>query len=224
MPVYAGTGAVTTAESMALYRRAEAAGASALSVVTPYYGAASQDELVTHFTAVADAVGVPVIVYNIPARTGNKIAPETLGRLTAVDNIVGVKDSSGDFDNLLAYLEQAAGRLAVLCGNDALILRALQAGASGSITGVANVYPHTLVGIYEAWASGDIEQAERYQASIGAIRSVFRHGNPNTVVKIATGLLGHPVGACRAPFNTLSEEGLAELKDVLDADAGRGVR
>lgn len=224
VPVYAGTGAVTTRESLELSKRAADAGASALSVVTPYYGSASQNELVTHFSAIAASVDVPVIVYNIPARTGNRIAPETIGTLAGVDGIAGVKDSSGDFDNLLAYLQQSEGRLAVLCGNDSLILRALQAGASGSITGVANVYPATMVGIYEAWKAGDVAKAQEHQDSIADFRAVFHHGNPNTVVKIATGLLGHPVGRCRAPFNTLPDEGVEELKAVLKADAERGLR
>ncbi|WIY81729.1 4-hydroxy-tetrahydrodipicolinate synthase [Propionimicrobium sp. PCR01-08-3] len=226
IPVYAGTGAVTTREAIELSIKAEAAGASALSVITPYFAAASQSELVTHFTRVAEAVSIPVILYNIPARTGNSIAPATLGELSKVPNIVGVKDSSGNFDNLLQYLAQVPSDkdFAVLCGNDSLILWALMAGASGAITGVANVYPETMVGIYEAWESGDQGKARALQDSIRAFRSVFRHGNPNTVVKLATNLLGRPVGPCRAPFSTLPSAGEAELRDVLKADTARGMR
>ena len=224
IPVYAGTGAVTTRESIDLSKRAAAAGADALSLVTPYYGAASQEELVAHFTAVARAVDLPVVIYNIPARTGNVIKPETVGRLAHVDNIVGVKDSSGDWDNLLAYLEQGGDKLAVLCGNDSLILRGLQAGAAGSITGVANVYPETMVGIYEAWRAGDEAKAQEFQDSIANLRAVFKHGNPNTVVKIATRLLGYEVGQCRAPFNRLPEFAVEELKGVLNEDAARGIK
>lgn len=225
VPVYAGTGAVTTREAIELSVAAERAGASALSVITPYFGAASQPELVAHFTAVAESVDLPVILYNIPARTGNAIAPATLAELSKVPNIVGIKDSSGNYDNLLQYLERVDGQdFAVLCGNDALILWALLAGASGSITGVANVYPETMVGIYESWRRGDLDEAKRYQGSIRAFRNVFRHGNPNTVVKIATGLQGCAVGSCRRPFSSLSEAGLTELRDVLDADRARGMR
>ena len=224
IPVYAGTGAVTTREAIDLSKRAAAAGADALSLVTPYYGAASQEELVAHFTAVARAVDLPVVIYNIPARTGNVIKPETVGRLAHVDNIVGVKDSSGDWDNLLAYLEQGGDKLAVLCGNDSLILRGLQAGAAGSITGVANVYPETMVGIHEAWRAGDEAKAQEFQDSIANLRAVFKHGNPNTVVKIATRLLGYEVGQCRAPFNRLPEFAVEELKGVLNEDAARGIK
>ncbi|MFT3876853.1 MAG: 4-hydroxy-tetrahydrodipicolinate synthase [Propioniciclava sp.] len=225
VPVYAGTGAVTTREAIELSVAAEKAGASALSVITPYFGAASQPELIAHFTAVAESVSIPVILYNIPARTGNAIAPATLGELSKVPNIVGIKDSSGNYDTILQYLDRVEGQdFAVLCGNDALILWALLAGASGSITGVANVHPETMVGIYESWKAGDLEAAKRYQSSIRALRTVFRHGNPNTVVKIATGLLGRPVGPCRRPFSSLSDAGLAELREVLDADQARGMR
>ncbi|GAA2179027.1 4-hydroxy-tetrahydrodipicolinate synthase [Brooklawnia cerclae] len=225
VPVYAGTGGVTTSQAISLSKGAQAAGASAISVITPYFAAASQQELIRHFTAVADAVTLPVICYNIPARTGNVIAPATLEKLAEVPNIVGVKDSSGNFDNLLQYLACVAGRdFAVLCGSDSLILWALLAGAAGSITGVANVYPETMVGIYEAWRSGDIAHAKQLQDSIRAFRSVFRHGNPNTVVKLATNLLGRPVGLCRAPFNSLSETGLEELRSVLAEGAVNGMK
>lgn len=225
VPVYAGTGAVSTHEAIKLSKAAEAAGASALSVITPYFAAASQAELVEHFTRVAEQVSLPVILYNIPARTGNAIAPATLEKLAEVPNIVGVKDSSGNFDNLLQYLARVPGgeEFSVLCGNDSLILWALMAGASGAITGVANVYPGTMVGIYEAWAAGDQQRARELQDAIRPFRAVFRYGNPNTVVKLATNMLGRHVGPCRAPFSTLPAEGEEELRKVLEEDAARGM-
>ena len=226
VPVYAGAGAVTTREAILLAKAAEAAGADALSVITPYFAAASQTELVAHFARVADAVSLPVILYNIPARTGNSISPATLEKLAQVPNIVGVKDSSGNFDNLLQYLARVpvGEDFAVLCGNDSLILWALLAGASGSLTGVANVYPETMVGIFDEWSKGEIDRARVLQDSIRPFRTVFRHGNPNTVVKLATNMLGWPVGPCRAPFSTLAVEGEDELRRVLAEGGERDMR
>ena len=104
VPVYGGAGAVGTAETVRIAQRMQAAGADVLSVITPYFAAASQDELYRHFAVVADSVDIPVLIYNIPARTGNTITPATVARLAQIDNIAGVKDSSGNFDAILQYI------------------------------------------------------------------------------------------------------------------------
>lgn len=224
VPVYAGTGAVTTREAIELSKAAEGAGADALSVITPYFAQASQDELVRHYLAVAEAVSVPVVLYNIPARTGNALAPQTVARLADVDNIAGVKDSSGNFDTILQYIEGTRDKdFAVLCGNDALILWSLLAGGTGSITGVSNIYPDTMVGIYEAWRRGDLEQARTFQDSIRPIRNCLALGNPNTIVKKAVTVRGFDVGPCRAPFNQVSEEAVQKLTETIAADEARGM-
>ncbi len=142
VPVYGGAGAVGTKETVRIARRMQAAGADVLSVITPYFAAASQDELYRHFAVVAEAVDVPVLVYNIPARTGNTISPATVARLAEIDNIAGVKDSSGNFDAILQLIELTdPEHFAVLAGTDSLVLPTLQAGGAGGITAVANVYP-----------------------------------------------------------------------------------
>ncbi len=224
VPVYAGAGAISTRDTVELAKRLAGEGADVLSVITPYFAQASQDDLVAHFTAVADAVEVPVLLYNIPARTGNAIAPATVARLSQHDRIHGVKDSSGNFDTLLQYLEQTdRERFTVLSGNDSLILWALLAGGSGGISGIANIYPRTLVAIYERWAAGDLAGARTAQDSIRTIRTMFKHGNPNTVVKAATNLAGSPVGPCRAPFHQLPPAGLEEIAQVVAADHARGL-
>ena len=102
VPVYAGTGCITTKETVEMSKRAEALGADILSVITPYFAAVSQDELYEHYKTVAEAVKIPIVLYNIPARTGCSIAPETVAKLAEIDNIVGAKDSSGNWDNLKA--------------------------------------------------------------------------------------------------------------------------
>lgn len=225
VPVYAGTGCISTKETIEQCKMAEAAGADILSVITPSFAKASQHELIVHYTTVAEAVpNMPIVLYNIPMRTGNAIEPETVAELAKVDNIIGAKDSSGDWDNLSGYIEQTKDMdFAVLSGNDALILKALKAGAAGAIAGCANVYPKNMVGIYENWAAGNMEAAEACQEAVANLRSCFKYGNPNTVVKTAVNLLGYHVGKCRAPFNYLCDEGVEALKTALAEDKEKGM-
>lgn len=124
VPVYAGTGCISTKDTILQSQMAERMGADVLSVITPSFAAASQNELYEHYKAVAEAVDMPIVLYNIPARTGNALAPATVARLSHIPNIVGVKDSSGNFDNMLQYIEQTREQkdFAVLSGNDSLIL------------------------------------------------------------------------------------------------------
>ena len=168
VPVYAGSGCITTKETIALSKKAFEIGADALSIVTPFYAAASQEELYAHYMDVASAVDMPIVMYNIPPRTGNALAPATVRRLAqSAPNIVGVKDSSGNFDNMKQYIEQTATldrEFSVLSGNDSLILPALVFGGKGGIAGCANVFPRAMVKIYETWAAGDLESAGRYPA------------------------------------------------------------
>lgn len=224
VPVYAGTGAISTRETIEQCKMAEAAGADVLSVITPWFAKASQHELIVHYEAVAAAVKTPIVLYNIPMRTGNAIEPETVVKLAEVDTIIGAKDSSGDWDNLKAYIDLTTDKdFGILSGNDALILKALQAGAKGAIAGCANVYPANMVGIYENWAEGDIEAAKACQEAIVPLRACFKYGNPNTVVKTAVNLLGYPVGKCRAPFNYLPDEGIETLEKTLESDREKGM-
>ena len=200
LPVYAGTGCPGTADTIRLSRECEKRGAGALSVITPYFAALSQKELIAHYEALADSVNLPVILYNIPARTNISITPDTVEKLSKIPGIAGVKDSSGNFDTILQFIERTDGGFAVLSGNDSLLLWTLQAGGRGGVCGIANLFPRTLVSVYELWKKGDFEGAKKAQDSIRAIRNCFRLGNPNSIVKMAANLLGHPVGPCRKPF------------------------
>lgn len=225
VPVYAGTGCISTKETIEQSKMAEAAGADVLSIITPSFAKASQAELYTHYEAVAKAVDMPIVLYNIPARTGNALEPETVARLAEIDNIVGAKDSSGNFDNLKAYIERTKDKdFAILAGNDGSILGCLKAGGAGGIAGRANVYPHTMAEIYNCFAAGDLEKAQYWQDSVLSLGDVLKLGNPNTIIKIATNLVGYPVGPCRAPFNQISEEGLAALKKVLEENRQKGLK
>ena len=224
VPVYAGTGCVGTKETIALSQKAKEIGADVLSVISPYFAAISQTDLYMHYATVAAAVDLPIVMYNMPARTGNNLAPETVARLADIPNIVGVKDSSGNWENLKAYIDATRGKeFRVLSGNDSLILPTLKEGGAGGITAVANIYPKTMVSIYQNFIKGDLAAAEAAQNSIAPIRACFKFGNPNTVTKKATNLRGYPVGPCRAPFQYLSEEAVAAIAEVIRSDEAKGM-
>lgn len=227
VPVYAGTGCISTRDTIRLSKEAQRLGADVISIITPSFALASQKELYDHYAAVAKHVDIPIVLYNIPARTGNKLLPETVAKLAKdIDVIMGAKDSSGDWDNLQSYitLTRDLGKdFRVFSGNDSLILKCLKAGGAGGIAGCANVYPHVLSSIYDLFMAGKLEQAQAAQDSIATFRAVFKYGNPNTIVKKAVAVLGYPVGDCRRPFNYLCDEGMEELKKVLKENADHGM-
>lgn len=226
VPVYGGTGCVSTKETIELSLKAKEIGIDVLSIITPSFAAASQDELYEHYKEVAEAVDLPIVLYNIPARTGNALAPATVEKLSKIPNIVGVKDSSGNFDNMLQYIEKTRYRkdFAVLSGNDSLILWCLLAGGRGGIAGCANVFPSTMASIYDTFVAGDLEKAREIQDSIRSFRDCFKFGNPNTIVKTAVSLLGYPVGKCRKPFCQVPEAGIEAIKKVLEANTAKGMK
>lgn len=225
VPVYAGTGCISTKDTIRQSLMAKTVGADVLSIITPSFAAASQNELYEHYKTVAEAVDMPIVLYNIPARTGNALAPATVGKLSKIDNIVGAKDSSGNFDNMLQYIEQTRDckNFSILSGNDSLILWNLLAGGTGGIAGCANVYPKVMASIYNFFQAGDIENARKAQDSIRSFRGCFKFGNPNTIVKTAVAMLGYPVGKCRAPFNQVSREGVEALQKVLEENKAKGM-
>ena len=226
VPVYGGTGCVSTKETIELSLKAKEIGIDVLSIITPSFAAASQDELYEHYKEVAEAVDLPIVLYNIPARTGNALAPATVEKLSKIPNIVGVKDSSGNFDNMLQYIEKTRYRkdFAVLSGNDSLILWCLLAGGRGGIAGCANVFPSTMASIYNTFVAGNLEKAREIQDSIRSFRDCFKFGNPNTIVKTAVSLLGYPVGKCRKPFCQVPEAGIEAIKKVLEENTAKGMK
>lgn len=227
VPVYAGSGLISTADTIRMSRKAQELGVDVLSIITPSFAVASQKELYDHYVEIAKHVDTPIVLYNIPARTGNKLLPQTVAKLAKdVDLIIGAKDSSGDWDNLKAYITETRELekdFFVLSGNDSLILSSLEEGGFGGIAGCSNVYPHVLSSIYTLFKEGKLEEAKAAQESIASFRAVFKYGNPNTVVKKAVAMLGYPVGDCRRPFNDLCEEGVEALKNVLKENAEKGM-
>lgn len=224
VPVYAGTGMICTRDTIRLSQKAESMGADALSIITPFFASASQEELYEHYSKIAACVTIPILLYNIPARTGNALAPATVERLSTLEHIAGIKDSSGSFDNILQYISRTRGNeFAVLSGNDSLILWTLIAGGTGGVAGCANAFPCNMVAIYDRFQAGDLTGARLAQEAIRPLRDCFRYGNSNVVIKAASEMLGYHVGKCRAPFNHLSDEGYAALGQVLEQLKEKGV-
>ncbi|MBU3154976.1 4-hydroxy-tetrahydrodipicolinate synthase [Clostridium estertheticum] len=216
VPVLAGTGCITTKETIELTKKAKELGVDAVSVISPYFAGCSQEVLYNHFSTLADSVDIPIILYNIPARTGVNIDYTTVARLAKIKNIVGIKDSSGNFDNVLRYIEETPEDFIVLSGNDSLILWTLMAGGNGGISGISNILPEIMVSIYEEWKKGDFKKSKKAQDSIREIRDTLKFGNPNSIVKFATNLVGNPVGPAKAPFNVDSKKIEVKLLKVLE--------
>ena len=198
--VLAGTGCVTTKETIQLSNDAKQIGVDGLSVICPYFAQASQQDLLHHFMEIADHCDLPLLIYNNPARTGANVAEDTLTSLANHENIVGIKDSSGNFDNILRYISSTNRNFTVLSGNDSLILWTLLAGGAGGISGICNLFPERMISIYTLFKNGDVEQATRIQKSVRGIRNTLKLHNPNSIVKRAMELCGYKVGPARAPF------------------------
>jgi len=216
VPVYAGTGAVTTREVIELNRRAEAAGVDAVSIITPFFVRPTEAELEAHYRSIAEATSLPILLYNNPGRTGGvNVSAGLVARLAEVEDIVGIKDSSGDLTLTTEYIRLTPGDFAVLSGRDTLIFAGLVHGTRGAIAATANVVPALVVEIYEAFRAGEIERARRAQERLAPLRLAFGLGSFPVVVKEALELMGIAVGPCRGPVSPLSPEKRAELRQVL---------
>ncbi|TCP23761.1 4-hydroxy-tetrahydrodipicolinate synthase [Scopulibacillus darangshiensis] len=215
VPVIVGTGGNSTKEVIAFSKKIEETGANMLSIITPYFDPPSQTELIKHYEKIAAATSLPIILYNMPSRTGVSLAPETVSVLSRIPHIEGIKDSSGNFDLILQYIEQTDDDFSVLSGNDSLILWTLMAGGEGGVAATANMFPELVLSIYDNWKKGNLEEAKLSQNKLRAIRNASKMGTTPSVFKKAVELLGIPVGPPRSPVMELSEEATNRLRDVL---------
>lgn len=215
VPVYAGTAAITTRETIALTRLAEQAGANAVSILTPFIISPNENELYEHYRAIAASTRLPVLLYGNPARTGVKISPNLLARLAQIENIVGIKDSSGDLELTAEYIRVVPKDFAVLMGRDTLIFGGLLYGAKGAIAATGNVAPRLVVKIYECFKAGDVAGAQCAQEELAPLRRAFSWGTFPVVIKEALDLIGMEGGPARAPVSSLSSEQRERLKNVL---------
>jgi 4-hydroxy-tetrahydrodipicolinate synthase len=217
VPVYAGTGATSTREAIRTTRMAAAAGADAVSVITPYFISPCADELYDYYVAVAKASSAPVLLYNNPGRTGVNMAPDLVARLSRVDNIVGIKDSSGDMSQTGEYIRRCDPQFAVLAGRDTMILSTLIYGGKGAIAATANVAPRLIVEIYDAFQAGDMKRALDAQYRLAPLRIAFEMGSFPVVIKDALELMGIAAGPARGPVAGISAEKKARLAEIVKA-------
>jgi 4-hydroxy-tetrahydrodipicolinate synthase len=215
VPVYAGTGAVTTRDAVALTKMAEEAGVSAVSVLTPYFIRPNEEELFEHYSTVAKATRLPVLLYNNPQRTGVNISPEFVTRASKIENIVGIKDSSGDVTLTAEYIRRTGDKFSVLAGRDTLIYGTLCYGGKGAIAATANVAPKVVVEIYEAFQAGDWKRSLEAQFRLAPLRLAFDLGTFPVVIKEALNLLGIHAGVGIPPVGGISQKAKAELKEIL---------
>ena len=217
IPVVAGTGSNCTETAVYLSQEAEKAGADALLVVTPYYNKATQKGLYEHFKIVADSVKIPVILYNIPGRTGGvNILPETVVRLcTEVENIVGVKDATGNISQVAKMMALANGKVDLYSGNDDQILPLLSLGGKGVISVLSNIAPKQTHDICAKFFEGDVEGSRKIQLdAINLIDALFCEVNPIPVKK-ALNLMGLNAGILRRPLTEMEEANVPKLEKAM---------
>jgi len=217
IPILAGTGSNSTAEAVRLTKHAADAGADAALVVTPYYNKPMQEGLYRHFKAVADAVDIPIILYNIPGRCSRNIEPETMARLAQdCKNIIGVKEAAGSLDQMQTIKAICPRDFLLLSGDDALTLPLLSIGGHGVISVIANFIPQDVNAMISAFQQGNILQAqEQHYRMLSLIKMLFCETNP-APVKEAMELLGFCRADLRLPMCRISEANRQRLRQALD--------
>lgn len=210
--ILAGTGSNCTEHAVALSRAAQAAGADGLLVVSPYYNKATSEGLITHYSAIASAVQIPLVLYNVPSRTGVDIPVEVYRVLSQIPNIVGVKEASGDLTKMAETLRTCQTGFSVWSGNDDQAVAAMSLGGAGVISVVSNLLPERVQAMSLAALDGDFDTAAALQLELlPLIRTLFREINP-IPVKAAMEIIGFDCGACRLPLTPPDEKTLQELR------------
>jgi 4-hydroxy-tetrahydrodipicolinate synthase len=215
VPVIAGSGSNSTDEAIALTRHAKQAGADGALLITPYYNKPTQEGLYRHYKAVAEAVDLPLVLYNIPGRTGVNMLPVTIARLSAIKNIVGVKEGSGSVQQASDIVQMCGERLTVLAGDDVLTLPIMAVGGKGVITVTANLLPADMANLVKAFATGKVEEARRIHFKLSPLfAALFYETNP-IPVKEALGMMGKIDPELRLPLCAMATDTREKLARVL---------
>ncbi|MBD3420795.1 MAG: 4-hydroxy-tetrahydrodipicolinate synthase [Chitinivibrionales bacterium] len=213
--VIAGAGSNNTSESIAAAAHAKEKGADAILCITPYYNKPTQEGLFQHYKAIATEVDIPIVVYNVPGRTGVNLSADTLHRLTQFNSIAAVKEASGDLEQVSEIHRLCADRIAILSGEDALTLPMLSLGARGSISVVGNVVPDKLSAMIRQYREGNCDRALAIHEELLPIcRAMFIETNP-IPVKTTMNYLGLHAGPLRLPLVAMSDDNKRKLLDVL---------
>ncbi|MBS0183687.1 MAG: 4-hydroxy-tetrahydrodipicolinate synthase [Nitrospira sp.] len=216
VPVIAGTGSNSTEEAIALTKHAKQAGADGGLLITPYYNKPTQEGLYRHYKAVAEAVDLPLVLYNIPGRTGVNMLPSTIARLSTINTIVGVKEGSGSVQQASDIVQMCGDRLTVLAGDDSLTLPMMAVGGKGVITVTANIMPLEMAGLVKAFADGRIDEARQIHFKLSPLfAALFYETNP-IPVKEALGLMRKIDPELRLPLCPMAQDSREKLIRVLN--------
>jgi 4-hydroxy-tetrahydrodipicolinate synthase len=216
VPVIAGTGSNCTDTAIFLSKEAESHGADGLLVVTPYYNKATQKGLIAHFTAIAESVSLPIIMYNVPGRTGCNMLPQTVATLVKnVDNIVGIKEASSNIAQVAEIMSLTQGNIDLYSGCDEMIVPALSLGGVGVISVLSNILPRETHDMVAKYLEGDVSTSRDLQLKyIPLINSLFCEVNP-IPVKAALNLMGYEVGSLRMPLSDMDPANVEKLRNEL---------
>lgn len=213
IPVIAGSGSNNTAYSIELSKYCQAVGVDGLLIVTPYYNKSTQDGLIKHYTTIANSVDLPIILYNVPGRTGVNIKPSTVEKLSKIENIVAIKEASGDISQVAEIARLCGEDFTIYSGNDDQIVPILSLGGSGVISVLANVLPKETHDIVEKYLTGDVVESRKLQLGVNElVSSLFIEVNP-IPVKAAMNLMGMEAGELRLPLTNISEQNLEILRN-----------
>lgn len=216
VPVIAGTGGNNTKEVIEASLIAENLGADGLLIVTPYYNKTTQAGMVAHYTAIAESVDLPIIIYNVPGRTGLNMTPATLYELSKIDNIVGMKEASGDIAQVVEMARLCNDSIAMYSGNDDMIVPLMSVGGKGVISVVANVAPRETHEMVSSYLEGDVNRSCELQLKLKPlIDALFLEVNP-IPVKAALNLMGFDMGKPRLPLVEMSQDKLAILRRCME--------
>jgi 4-hydroxy-tetrahydrodipicolinate synthase len=217
--VIAGTGSLSTKETILFTRDAKELGVDAALVVTPFYFKLSNRELIAHYKTVLEAVDIPIVLYSVPKFTGFSLEPTVIAQLASeYENVVGVKDSGGNIGNIAETIRLVGNKISVLAGTADLALSTLMLGGKGAVIAVANVFPKMCQSLYEAFKKGDYEKASLLQRRLSYLNDVLvKKYNQLSTIKEALNLLGLPAGYPRSPALPLEEEERKEVEEALKA-------
>lgn len=212
IPIIAGTGGNCTKSAIEMSKYAESVGADAVLVVTPYYNKTTQAGLIAHYKAIAEAISIPVVLYNVPSRTGLNITPTTCLELSKVENIVAIKEASGNISQIAEIASLCKDNLAIYSGNDDQVLPILSLGGLGIISVASHIIPRDMHNMVENFFNGNIKEATRLQlATLRLTSALFSEVNP-IPVKAACNMMGFNVGIPRLPLIEMSDAGKEKLK------------
>jgi len=216
IPVIAGTGSNSTWEALELTSHAKEAGADGALIVVPYYNKPTQKGLYMHYKKIAESVDIPIVVYNVPGRTGVNLLPETLAKLAELKNIVAVKEASGDLEQMTQIIELCGDNITLLSGDDKLILPVLSIGGKGVISVVANIIPADVANVVREFEQGNYQTAQDiFISKVYPLSSAMFYETNPIPVKTSAQLMGLPAGNLRLPLAPMSDDNLAKLKSDL---------